>query len=152
MRRTTSTSPRLALSIVKNREEAEDQVQNSFLNAWRSLGKFQLEAKFSTWMRTIVVNQSLMHLRTKRRAPVWSLDDDREDGLAMDPLDTPSRSRIGAQPPGNDRAPSLGASAVLQRTRPKCLTCFFVDQGLVAAPTGTVVPPPGLAARPLGNR
>src|SRR5579883_1464131 len=57
MRRTKSSSMRLALSILKNREEAEDQVQNSFLNAWKNLGSFHLEAKFSTWMRTIVSNQ-----------------------------------------------------------------------------------------------
>lgn len=87
MRRTRSTSMRLALSIVKNRQEAEDQVQNSFVNAWKRLGSFQLEAKFSTWLRTIVVNQSLMHLRSKRRAPVEPLESGSENTPAIDPVD-----------------------------------------------------------------
>jgi RNA polymerase sigma-70 factor, ECF subfamily len=88
MRRTTTASMRLALSVVKNREDAEDQVQTSFLNAWKRIGSFHLEAKFSTWMRTIVMNQSLMHLRSKRRASLQPLDDGREDGSVMHPVDT----------------------------------------------------------------
>jgi RNA polymerase sigma-70 factor (ECF subfamily) len=88
MRRTSSVSMRLALSIVKNRQEAEDQVQTSFFNAWRRLSSFNLEAKFSTWMRSIVVNQSLMHLRTKRRAPIDSLDERGEQEHPWEPADT----------------------------------------------------------------
>lgn len=88
MRRTTNASMRLALSVVKNREDAEDQVQSSFLNAWKRIGSFHMEAKFSTWMRTIVMNQSLMHLRSKRRVSLQPLDDGREDGTVMDPVDT----------------------------------------------------------------
>jgi RNA polymerase sigma-70 factor, ECF subfamily len=88
MRRTKTASMRLALSVVKNREDAEDQVQSSFLNAWKKIGSFHLEAKFSTWMRMIVMNQSLMHLRIKRRASLQSLDDGREDGAVMDPADS----------------------------------------------------------------
>lgn len=87
MRRTASTSMRLALSIVKNRQEAEDQVQNSFVNAWKRLGSFQFEAKFSTWLRTIVVNQSLMYLRSKRRAPMEPLDPGVDGSPASDPAD-----------------------------------------------------------------
>ncbi len=88
MRRTKSSSMRLALSILKNREEAEDQVQNSFLNAWKNLGSFHLEAKFSTWMRTIVSNQSLMFLRSRRKASIQPLDAGREDGSMPEPPDT----------------------------------------------------------------
>jgi RNA polymerase sigma-70 factor, ECF subfamily len=87
MRRTTSASMRLALSVVKNREDAEDQVQTSFMNAWKRISSFHMEAKFSTWMRTIVMNQSLMHLRSKRRASLQPLDDGREEGTVLDPVD-----------------------------------------------------------------
>ena len=88
MRRTKTASMRLALSVVKNREDAEDQVQTSFMNAWRRIGSFQFEAKFSTWMRTIVMNQSLMHLRVRRRASMVPLDDGQEDGTVLDPADS----------------------------------------------------------------
>lgn len=75
MRRNASTSFRLALSVLKDRQEAEDQVQNSFFNAWKSLGRFQSQSRFSTWFRTIVMNQCLMRLRTVKRANLQSLDD-----------------------------------------------------------------------------
>lgn len=88
MRRSASTSLRLALSIVKNRQEAEDQVQNSFFKAWKRLGTFQFESKFSTWLRTIVMNQSLMHLRSARRANIQSLDEPGDaTGRTFEPPD-----------------------------------------------------------------
>jgi RNA polymerase sigma-70 factor (ECF subfamily) len=68
MRRTSASSLRLAMSILRDRQEAEDEVQNSYLNAWRHVGRFQREAKFSTWMSRIVANQCLMRLR-KLRGP-----------------------------------------------------------------------------------
>lgn len=94
MRRTTSASMRLALSVVKNREDAEDQVQTSFMNAWKRISSFQMEAKFSTWMRTIVMNQSLMHLRSKRRESERPLDDGREDGAVLDPVDVRANHEV----------------------------------------------------------
>ena len=74
MRRNTSPSLRLAISVLKDRQEAEDQLQTSFLKAWTGLTNFQQESKFSTWFRRIVLNQSLMRLRSVRRAKLQSLD------------------------------------------------------------------------------
>ncbi|MBM3740957.1 MAG: sigma-70 family RNA polymerase sigma factor [Acidobacteria bacterium] len=87
IRRTASTSMRLALSIVKNRQEAEDQVQNSVFKAWQAIGSFRSDAKFSTWLGTIVTNHSLMQLRASRRAPLSAVDDRRDDGPALEPAD-----------------------------------------------------------------
>lgn len=75
MRRNASTSFRLALSVLKDRQEAEDEVQNSFFKAWRRLGSFQFESRFSTWFRTIVLNQSLMRLRVVKRVAMRSIDE-----------------------------------------------------------------------------
>ncbi len=75
MRRTSPASLRLALSILHDRTEAEDEVQNSYFNAWRHVGRFQREAKFSTWMSRIVANQCLMRLRKLRTARFVYLDD-----------------------------------------------------------------------------
>jgi len=41
-------------------------VQNSYMNAWRHVGQFHRESKFSTWISRIVVNQCLMQLRKLR--------------------------------------------------------------------------------------
>jgi len=91
MRRNTSTSLRLAISVLKDRQEAEDQVQTSFLKAWTGLGGFQSEARFSTWFRRIVLNQSLMRLRVVRRSKLQSLEETiNSDGSSRSRVDPPS--------------------------------------------------------------
>jgi len=80
MRRNSSSSFKLALSILRDRQEAEDEVQNSYWNAWRYVGQFRRGAKFSTWMSRIVVNQCLMRLRKTRSARFLYLDDGAADG------------------------------------------------------------------------
>jgi RNA polymerase sigma-70 factor (ECF subfamily) len=80
MRRTGPASLKLAVSILRDRQEAEDQVQNSYMNAWRHVSQFQREAKFSTWISRIVVNQCLMRLRKLRNANFVSLVTEGPDG------------------------------------------------------------------------
>jgi RNA polymerase sigma-70 factor (ECF subfamily) len=57
---------RIAHSVTHNREEAEDAVQEAFLKAYQRLGQFQENAKFSTWLVRIVLNESLIRLRKQR--------------------------------------------------------------------------------------
>ena len=64
----------LATCILRNREEAEDEVQNACWKAFEHIGQFQGEADFATWLSRIVVNQCLMFLRTNRRARFLRLD------------------------------------------------------------------------------
>ncbi|MBS1854753.1 MAG: sigma-70 family RNA polymerase sigma factor [Acidobacteria bacterium] len=64
-----------ALSILHNREEAEDEVQNAWWKGWRNIGRFEGEARFTTWMTRIVMNQCLMRLRHERRARLVYLDE-----------------------------------------------------------------------------
>ncbi len=75
MRRNSSASFRLALSMLRDRQEAEDEVQNSYLSAWQHLGQFQRGSKFSTWITRILLNQCLMRLRKVRRATFVFLDE-----------------------------------------------------------------------------
>lgn len=75
MSRNLSTSFKLALSILKDRQDAEDEVQNSYWNAWKYVGRFQRDSKFSTWMSRIVINQCLMRLRKDRKASFLYLDE-----------------------------------------------------------------------------
>lgn len=82
MSRNSSSSLRLAVSILRNRQEAEDAVQDSYWNAWRAVGNFQRDSKFGTWMSRIVTNQCLMRLRKGRRASFLSLDDPPAEGIA----------------------------------------------------------------------
>ncbi len=86
MRRNTSPSLRLAISVLKDRQEAEDQVQTSFMKAWTGLASFQSESRFSTWFRRIVLNQSLMRLRSVRRAKLQSLEDHGDQERPIEPV------------------------------------------------------------------
>src|SRR5690349_3275564 len=80
MRRNSSSSFKLALSILRDRQDAEDEVQNSYWNAWRYVVQFRRGSKFSTWISRIVVNQCLMRLRQARKARFLYLDEGQGEG------------------------------------------------------------------------
>lgn len=75
MKRYQSPALKVALSIVRHHQDAEDEVQNAFWKAYEHIDQFNQEAKFSTWLTRIVVNQCLMHLRKARRAKFAYIDD-----------------------------------------------------------------------------
>ena len=62
-------------AIVRNETDAEDCAQDTMVNAYRHLGKFRGEAKFSTWLATIAVNEGRQKLRKAKRAKEDSLDE-----------------------------------------------------------------------------
>ena len=64
----------VARRIVGTEEDARDVVQEAFLNAFRSLDRFEGNAKLSTWLHRIAVNAALMKLRTRKRKPEQPLD------------------------------------------------------------------------------
>jgi RNA polymerase sigma-70 factor (ECF subfamily) len=57
---------RMTMRIVQSAEEAQDLYQEAFLKVYRSIGRFRLEAKFSTWLYRVVVNVCLDHLRRQK--------------------------------------------------------------------------------------
>ncbi len=57
----------LALRMVKNREEAEEVSQDTFIRVYNSLDKFKGESKFSTWLYRITYNKSLDCLKKQKR-------------------------------------------------------------------------------------
>lgn len=61
--------------MVGDRNEADDLVQDIFVSAYRAIGSFRREAKFSTWLHTIAVNTTLKRLRKMKRQNVISIDD-----------------------------------------------------------------------------
>jgi RNA polymerase sigma-70 factor, ECF subfamily len=64
-----------AYSILQDPAEAEDAAQETVLKAFRNLHQFRGEARFGTWLVSIVLNESRMRLRARQRARVESLDD-----------------------------------------------------------------------------
>jgi len=74
----------VAFRITKNREDAEDVVQESFHKAFLHLGGFQQASQFSTWLNRIAFNESYTVLRRRRRVPeVLPLTSD--DGVNLVP-------------------------------------------------------------------
>ena len=63
-----------ALSIVRNEADAEEVAQEAILKAFRALGRFRQESKFSTWLTQIVINEAKMRLRKDRRHLYESLE------------------------------------------------------------------------------
>jgi len=81
---------RIAQHLTHNLEDAEDIVQEAFLKAFQHLGQFREDAKFSTWLTRIAINQALMMLRNRRPTREVSIDADfqMEDGnLPIDVAD-----------------------------------------------------------------
>ncbi len=65
---------RLALRMVDDPLEAEDVLQETFLNAFRAIQKFEGRSSLSTWLYRIATNQALMHLR-KQSPTLFSVDE-----------------------------------------------------------------------------
>jgi len=68
-----------AMSILKNPEDAEDVAQEAVLKALSHLADFRAEAKFSTWLIQITINEALLKLRKARRHLYESVDEPRTD-------------------------------------------------------------------------
>ena len=67
MRRHNRLLYRTARSIVRDDHEAEDCVQEAYLQAYRSMHSFRAQSRLSTWLVRIVINQALERLRRRKR-------------------------------------------------------------------------------------
>ena len=56
-------------------EDADDALQNTFINAWKSIGDFRNDSSLYTWLYTIATNEALTIINKRKRNTVISLDD-----------------------------------------------------------------------------
>jgi RNA polymerase sigma-70 factor (ECF subfamily) len=56
----------LAHRILNNREDAEDILQEAFVDCFRSIGSFRFESTFGAWLKKILLNKCINHLRKKK--------------------------------------------------------------------------------------
>jgi RNA polymerase sigma-70 factor (ECF subfamily) len=70
----------MALSFMKNDADAEDVAQEAFLKAFHHLASFRAEAKFSTWLVGIALNEARSRLRREGTLRMESIDDTEEGG------------------------------------------------------------------------
>ncbi len=76
-----------AFAIVRNEADAEDIAQEALLKALRHLHQFRAEARFSTWLIQITVNEARMRLRRDRSGLMEPLESQMEDGGGYSPRD-----------------------------------------------------------------
>ncbi len=106
MKRHNQMLYRAARSILKNEAEAEDAVQEAYLQACRAMGDFRGDAKVSTWLVRIAVNEAITRLNKQtRRAQVIQLDGgdlqldqhSSEDSMNQSPPELPERAAQRAE-------------------------------------------------------
>lgn len=56
----------LAYRMTNNREDAEDILQETFVDCFRNISTFRFESTFGAWLKTILINRSINHLRKKK--------------------------------------------------------------------------------------
>jgi RNA polymerase sigma-70 factor, ECF subfamily len=111
MRRYNQRLYRAVRAILQNDADAEDAVQQAYLNAYRHLDQFEGRARFSTWLTRIAVYEALSRKRQARDKPLGSSDDEQVDravSAAPDPerqtyageLGTLLEAALGALPHG----------------------------------------------------
>jgi RNA polymerase sigma-70 factor (ECF subfamily) len=66
-----------ALAILRNEHDAEDAAQEAMLKAFANIRQFRAEARFSTWLIQITVNEALMRRRRERTVVMEGIDDHR---------------------------------------------------------------------------
>lgn len=100
MRRYNRLLFRTVRSILKNDDETQDAVQEAYLRAWRALSTFRADAKLSTWLVRIAINEALGRVRRPGGAVVplhTSLDVDterQEPQMQANPDEQPEPSAI----------------------------------------------------------
>ena len=70
---------RVAAGIMRNREDAEDVLQDAFLKAFEHLPDFREDSRFYTWITRIAVNEALMKLRKRRTNKEVPMEDSEDE-------------------------------------------------------------------------
>ena len=138
---------RVTQRILRNREDAEDAVQNALLDAFRNLARFQGRARFSSWLTRIAMNAALMRLRVSRREIAVSLDAVSQTG------ETQGRTQLVERRPNPEEEYLSNESRILVQKGLKKLSPLYVEvlhlrgmqelsakeaAGLLEVPVGTV--------------
>lgn len=94
-RRHRSDVARLVFRMMGQSADAEDVIQEVFLQVHKSLGEFRGQAKFTTWLHRVTVNVVLMVRRAAKSRPVFSGEElsEREPGAGLWPDEAAGRGR-----------------------------------------------------------
>ncbi len=85
---------RLAFRMTGNEQDAEDVVQESFLRAYRQLGRFESRANFGTWLYRIVANCSVDLMRAKQARHDQTRSESLDEAMMLPSGDDPGPERL----------------------------------------------------------
>ena len=74
----------LAMRLLRNREDAEEALQDAFIRAYNGLGGFRQDAKFGTWFYRIVYNVCLTRIDRTRTFPTQETVADVDEDIALE--------------------------------------------------------------------
>lgn len=112
----------LALRMLKNREEAEEVSQDTFIKVYKSLRSFKGDSKFSTWIYRIAYNSCLDQLKTTRR----NLPIDEVEEIAAQEIDS-MENGLGQMIADERRAMIKSCVAKLSTEDAALLTLFYYE-------------------------
>jgi RNA polymerase sigma-70 factor, ECF subfamily len=135
---------RLAMHLLRDRAEAEDVMQETFIRAYRALGRFDGRSEPYTWFYRIAINLSLNALRSRKsHRTTTEADDPRLDAII-------SEKQSEANPPGDAERTQLYSALAqgideLSETLRTTLVLVCIDgrsheeaSGILGAPEGTI--------------
>jgi RNA polymerase sigma-70 factor (ECF subfamily) len=143
----------VALKLLGDEQEAEDVLQETFLNAFRSIDRFEGRSKLSTWLYRIAYNASLMRLRKRGQMTAFSLDQPSSAEEEMDLHE--SRYLVDWSQVPDDQLLTAEARREMERAitdLPETLRSAFVlrdVQGLSGTETAEVL---GITVQAVKNR
>jgi RNA polymerase sigma-70 factor, ECF subfamily len=111
----------VALNVIGNRQDAEDVCQETFLQVFRRLDRYDRERSFKTWLLTIAYRRSLDMLRKKRRFAEFSVRARFEPAVM-------GRNPVGSADPAPLPSKLLEALSPRERTA----LCLWANEGCTA--------------------
>ena len=91
---------RLALQITKNREDANDVMQETFIKVYQSIHTFRQEAAFETWVYRIAVNEALNFVKRRERrreSPLSTTEESEYDPSVLHKVEMANDPQINAE-------------------------------------------------------
>jgi RNA polymerase sigma-70 factor, ECF subfamily len=116
----------MSFRILKNREDAEDNVQNVLCKAFGKIQQFEGNSQFSTWLVRIAINEALMMLRKRR--PQEAVTPIEEDGSIEDQDSTVELRDLRADPERQYLTKELATKA-MEALNPTLQHTFMLQKG-----------------------
>jgi len=97
MRRHNERVYRAARAIVRDEDEAEDAMQQAYVNAYVNLRQFDRRAKFSTWLTKIAINEALGRARKRGRYDAVDFTEEENQAVERQPSNNPEHEAFAGE-------------------------------------------------------